>query len=85
MAGTGNRSKVLGRGALRSPVEALIWRLWSSLYGRPRLYRLFAWCATRLRFLAPSRLGGWTRYRTAPKPASRSLHDLAAGRGYADE
>ncbi|MHA7918899.1 lactate utilisation protein LutB domain-containing protein [Alloalcanivorax xenomutans] len=47
------------------------------MYTRPLLYRLFRFFATRLRALTPSRLGPWTEHRGAPKPAARSLHELA--------
>jgi L-lactate dehydrogenase complex protein LldF len=76
---------VKGHGALRKPYEATIWKLWRALYCRPSLYRAFAWLATRLRLLAPHRLGGWTKYRSPPKPAARSLHELAREEGFADE
>jgi L-lactate dehydrogenase complex protein LldF len=76
---------VPGHGSLRKPGEATAWRLWRQLYGRPRLYRLFAFAATRLRWLTPSRLGVWTRYRSALKPARRSLRELARREGFRHE
>ena len=33
--------------------------------------------ATRLRGLTPSNVGPWTQNHSAPKPAARSLHDMA--------
>jgi len=74
-----------GRGSLRKPSEATIWKLWRQLNSRPRLYRLFTLAATRLRGLTPGKLGAWTRYRSAPKPASRSLHELARQEGFSNE
>ena len=74
-----------GRGSLRKPSEATIWKLWQRLNSHPRLYRLFTFLATRLRWLTPARLGGWTRYRTAPKPAAQSLHELAREEGFSHE
>jgi L-lactate dehydrogenase complex protein LldF len=74
-----------GRGSLRKPGEAGVWRLWQQLYSRPGLYRMFAFAATRLRWLTPTSLGGWTRYRSAPRPASRTLRELAQREGFADE
>jgi L-lactate dehydrogenase complex protein LldF len=41
------------------------------------LYRLFGFFATRLRALTPSNVGPWTQNHSAPKPAARSLHDMA--------
>ncbi|MCW9077928.1 MAG: LutB/LldF family L-lactate oxidation iron-sulfur protein [Gammaproteobacteria bacterium] len=74
-----------GRGSLRKPSEATIWKLWQQLNSHPRLYRLFTLVATRLRGLTPGKLGGWTRYRSAPRPASRSLHELARQEGFTHE
>jgi L-lactate dehydrogenase complex protein LldF len=74
-----------GHGSLRSRGETLAWRLWRRLYSSPFLYRLFTRTATRLRGLAPGKLGPWTRYRSAPRPAPRSLHELARQAGFGDE
>ena len=74
-----------GRGSLRKPSEATIWKLWQQLNSHPRLYRLFTLAATRLRGLTPGKLGAWTRYRSAPKPGSRSLHELARQEGFSNE
>ena len=77
-------SHLRGRGSLRKRTEAMAWRAWRQLYGRPALYRLFGRLATRLRWLAPSRLGGWTRYRSAPRPAPVTLSELARRVGFPD-
>jgi L-lactate dehydrogenase complex protein LldF len=74
-----------GRGSLRKPGEATTWKLWRQLNSHPRLYRLFTFFATRLRWLTPARLGGWTRFRTAPRPAAQSLHELARQEGFRTE
>jgi len=71
-----------GQGSLRKTKENLLWTIWQWLYSRPFAYRMFLMLATRLRFLTPTRLGGWTRYRNAPKPARKSLHEMAASEGY---
>jgi L-lactate dehydrogenase complex protein LldF len=71
-----------GRRSLRKAREAGAWKLWCGLYTRPRLYRLFTLVVTRLRWLAPARLGGWTRYRIAPRPAERALRELACREGF---
>ena len=78
-------SNLVGGGSLRKPGEALAWRVWRTLYARPALYRLFSRAATRLRRLAPRRLGGWTRHRTAPRPAAVSLHEMARREGFPGE
>jgi len=74
-----------GRGSLRKSGEAITWRLWQQLNSRPRLYRLFTFFATRLRWLTPTRLGGWTRYRSAPSPAARTLREMARREGFGHE
>jgi len=78
-------SRISGKGSLRKRSEALAWKLWSVTYAQPWLYGIFRWTATRLRFLAPSRLGGWTKYRTSPKPAAKTLHELARQQGFDNE
>ncbi len=69
-------TQTAGQGRLRKPIEAIIWKAWALLNRSPFLYRVMLWGATRFRKLAPSNIGPWTRYRSAPKPAPRSLHDL---------
>ena len=64
-----------GQGALRRPMEAALWKTWAWVHAHPRIYRGLSWLLTRLRGLAPLRLGGWTRYRSAPIPARHSLHE----------
>jgi L-lactate dehydrogenase complex protein LldF len=73
-----------GHGTQRKGPEAWTWVLWRQLYTRPRLYRAFTRMASRLRALTPSRLGPWTRYREAPRPAPRSLNELARREGFRD-
>jgi L-lactate dehydrogenase complex protein LldF len=65
-----------GEGSGRKPLLAISFALWRRLYTSPRLYRAFAWLATRLRALTPPRQGAWTRTRTPLVPAPRSLHEL---------
>ena len=74
-----------GRGSLRKPTEATIWKIWQQLNSHPRLYRLFTFAATRLRWLTPGSLGGWTRYRSAPRPAPQTLRELARQEGFSHE
>ena len=80
-------STVLGAGGARSGGEALSWRLWKRAFGSPGAYRLVSWLATRLGRLPVPRLGplrAWTSVRTVPKPARRSLHELAREKGVPD-
>ncbi|MCG7996226.1 MAG: LutB/LldF family L-lactate oxidation iron-sulfur protein [Candidatus Thiodiazotropha taylori] len=76
---------VPGTGALRSRSEAVIWKLWQSIYATPLLYRGFKFLATRLRGIKPPLAAGWRRYRPIPTPAPRSLGELARQQGYEDE
>jgi L-lactate dehydrogenase complex protein LldF len=73
-----------GSGARRHPVEARVWRLWARVHASPGLYRAWVALATRLRALAPRRVAGWSEARELPKPASRSLRDLARDHGFGD-
>ncbi len=70
-------SQTPGKGSQRKTLEAISWRLWAWLSTSPKLYRLFLRAAGRFRLLAPRKLGAWTEYRTAPRPAAESLHELA--------
>jgi L-lactate dehydrogenase complex protein LldF len=66
-----------GQGSKYSRTERFIWNAWSRLNSSPALYRVFGFFATRLRNLTPSSIGPWTQNHSAPKPAARSLHELA--------
>lgn len=80
-----SEAKIKGKGSLQKNSEKIAWSAWKFLYANPRHYRLFRWAATRLRFLTPAKIGGWTRYRTAPRPAPRSLQELARIEGFEGE
>ncbi len=66
-----------GQGSKYSRKERFIWNAWARLNSSPTLYRLFGFFATRLRALTPNNVGPWTQNHSAPKPAARSLHDMA--------
>ena len=66
-----------GQGSKYSRKERLIWKGWRLLNTSPALYRVFGFFATRLRGLTPPNVGPWTQNHSAPKPAARSLHELA--------
>ena len=73
-------STVLQAGQGRSRLEDAAWRIWGPTHRRPFLYRLMGLAATRLRHFFPSRLpllSAWTSVRAKPRPASRTLHELA--------
>ncbi|MEE3924444.1 LutB/LldF family L-lactate oxidation iron-sulfur protein [Pseudomonas viridiflava] len=65
------------QGSKYSRKERFIWNAWSKLNTSPSLYRLFGFFATRLRSLTPGNVGPWTQNHSAPKPAARSLHEMA--------
>jgi len=75
-------SGLQGQGSLRKNKESIIWKFWQSLYSNSVIYRTFLFLATRLRFLTPTRFTGWTDYRSVPKPAAKSLHELVRKQGY---
>lgn len=66
-----------GQGSKYSRRERYTWKAWRTLNTSPRLYRLFGLAATRLSGLMPADIGPWTEHRSAPKPAARTLHELA--------
>ncbi len=67
-------AKVRGHGAKRTTTEALIWKGWGWMHSRPAIYRLGTKLGAAFRKLQPSHLGAWTRYRSAPKLAPKTLH-----------
>ncbi|GAB2785215.1 LutB/LldF family L-lactate oxidation iron-sulfur protein [Halomonas shantousis] len=70
------RGNVEGAGAKRDRKELLAWKSWQWLATHPGAWRAGTGVAGRLRALAPAKLGVWTDYRTAPKPAAKTLHAL---------
>lgn len=66
-----------GQGSRYSAKERLLWLGWQYFNRVPWLYITGIFLATRLRGLTPKRLGPWTENHSAPKPAARSLHELA--------
>ncbi|MFD2436079.1 LutB/LldF family L-lactate oxidation iron-sulfur protein [Modicisalibacter luteus] len=70
------RGNVEGAGVKRDRKEVLAWKGWQWLATHPGAWRAGAGVAGKFRFLSPSRLGPWTDYRTAPKPAATSLHAM---------
>ena len=69
-------ARVRGHGAKRGRWEAMAWKGWSWLHSRPALYRLGTRLGARFRRLQPQQLGAWTEFRTAPKLAPKTLHEL---------
>jgi L-lactate dehydrogenase complex protein LldF len=75
---------VAGAGEARSALEDLAWSAWALAVGRPALYRLSSWLATRFWALVPAvapLLRAWTRSRSLPRAARHSLQELARRQG----
>ncbi|MCK9237928.1 MAG: LutB/LldF family L-lactate oxidation iron-sulfur protein [Thiopseudomonas sp.] len=68
---------VAGQGSRYSAKERLLWKGWQYFNSQPLLYKTGTFLATRLGKLTPNKLGAWTQNHSAPKPAKRSLHELA--------
>ncbi|CAA6816533.1 MAG: Predicted L-lactate dehydrogenase, Iron-sulfur cluster-binding subunit YkgF [uncultured Thiotrichaceae bacterium] len=80
----GNRkdeSSVTGAGSRRKTSEAMIWKGWAKAHSSPGMYRFGTNAASKMRGLIPNKLGAWTRVRSAPKLAEKSLHQLAKEEG----
>jgi L-lactate dehydrogenase complex protein LldF len=80
-----SEARIKGRGSLRKNTESMAWKAWKTVYANPTGYHSFRWMATRLRALTPAKLGAWTRFRSAPKPAARSLQEMARAEGFESE
>jgi L-lactate dehydrogenase complex protein LldF len=80
-------SKVLDAGGGRSRLEDLAWAGWQAAHTSPLLYRVMG---TALRLFGPLAprglplLNAWTKSRTVPKRAKRTLHDLVREKGIPD-
>jgi L-lactate dehydrogenase complex protein LldF len=73
-------STVLQAGEGRDRLEDAAWALWKAAHRSPALYLLMGFAATRLRRFLPSWLpvlSAWTSVRATPRPARRTLHELA--------
>lgn len=66
-----------GQGSRYSAKERALWAGWQYFNSKPLLYKAGTFLATRLGGLTPKNLGPWTQNHNAPKPAKRSLHELA--------
>ncbi len=84
--GTG-ASTVRGAGEGRHRLESAIWTVWQAIHRTPFLYRIAALAATRLGRFLPGRLpvlSAWTSVRVRPRPARRTLRELADEDGVPD-
>jgi L-lactate dehydrogenase complex protein LldF len=79
---------VKGAGSMRKRLESLVWKGWAAMYAVPLFHRLGSWGLTRLGNWLPASLPmlrQWTRVRTRPRFAAKSLHELAREKGYDHE
>jgi L-lactate dehydrogenase complex protein LldF len=77
------RSLLNGAGGTRGLGEAMVWKGWQVIHDRPALYRTFTRLAGLLAGHAPTGFGplkAWSRKRTLPRPARRTLHELLKDR-----
>ncbi len=72
-----------GAGRNRRMKEALIWQGWSQMHRHPAVYRLGTRAMTLGRAFMPGKLAPWTNTRSMPKPAAKTLHQLAREAGIA--
>jgi L-lactate dehydrogenase complex protein LldF len=75
---------VAGRGSGRTATEDWAWRSWAAVTRRPWLYRLATWFATRFGSSLPAGaplIKEWTRTRSKPVPARRSLNQRMRAEG----
>lgn len=79
---------VKGAGAMATTAEGLGWVGWKLLYANPMIYRIgtrmLSWFGNLLPASAPM-LRQWTRVRTKPKFAAKTLHQLAREKGFCDD
>jgi L-lactate dehydrogenase complex protein LldF len=74
---------VPGHGCQRNPMETLAWKAWASVNTHPALNRLALKLAGRFGHRLPpvGPLKAWTRVRSRPRFAPKSLHELARKKG----
>ncbi|MDZ7851825.1 MAG: LutB/LldF family L-lactate oxidation iron-sulfur protein [Halomonas sp.] len=70
------RGNVPGAGVKRTRKEVAAWKGFQFMATHPWVWRAGTSVAGKLRALTPSRLGAWTDYRIAAKPAGTTLHAL---------
>ena len=84
----GGSVAVKGAGSRRSWRETLSWRGWAFMYAHPMVYGLATRLMARLGNLIPENapmMRQWTKIRTKPKFAGKTLHELAREKGFDHE
>jgi L-lactate dehydrogenase complex protein LldF len=77
-------SQVAGKHTGRTASEDWAWRLWALANKRPAVYRVITWIATRFGRVLPAGaplLKEWTRSRSKPIPARRTLSERMRAEG----
>lgn len=69
-----NQEPMLGQKSAENKLEAMAMKGFAYVASHPSIYHLGTGTATKLSGLMPKKLGTWTQCRTAPKPASKTLH-----------
>ena len=72
-------------GTRRKSGEALAWKTWSWSAATPSLYNFGSSIATKFNGVMPANLGAWTKVRTAPEMADKTLHQQVKTLGVDDE
>ena len=80
-----DQSTTKDSGSRRKTGEAMTWKGWAFAAAHPLIYNTGASAAASFRKLVPSKLGAWTRVRTAPKIAAKTLHQQLKAKGIDNE
>ena len=65
-----------GQKAAHSNLESMAMTSFAFAATHPTFYHSATGLTTKMQALIPNKLGAWTQCRTAPKPASKTLHQL---------
>jgi L-lactate dehydrogenase complex protein LldF len=83
----GDAGTVKGFGYKRNLPEILVWKAWAMMNTHPLInaagQKVMAAMGSRLPKVGP--LKNWTRHRTTPKPAGKSLHQMVKEHGVDNE
>ena len=80
-----DQSTTKDSGSRRKTGEAMTWKGWAFAAAHPLIYNTGASAAASFRKLVPSKMGAWTRVRTAPKIAAKTLHQQLKAKGIDNE
>ncbi len=80
-----DQSSTKDSGSRRKTAEAVTWKGWAFAAAHPLIYNTGANAAASFRKLIPSKMGAWTRVRTAPPIAAKTLHQQLKAKGIDNE